>query len=288
MKIEREKTGVKIGGLWVAFPDPDRARLFEDQARTPSPLEKIKELGLDLVGWPVMAAFLNADSEGQRRNLSTYDQAVLDAMHNVGVGKAVEQARRIMQDGDLRPEVKAQRAAEPLMQAAAAALDDALRAPLRSQIATLERWRKVLDAAFTPDKAEMGMEAAQELRMQETRRIVSEADDKTRIAILERIGQTGNLEALGALRSDPVGRKFASGEVMRQTERNALDAHGIGFIADDIEHAREMVEAAGYRAAAAVGVVLRSIPALAGGFKPGRLVGNDFEGMAAAAIAASE
>lgn len=287
MKIEREKTGVKIGGMWVAFPDPDRERLFEEPARTPSPLERIKEIGLDGAGWPVMAGFLNADSEGHRRNLATFDQAVLDAMYGAGVGKAVEQARRIMQDGDLRPEVKSRRAAEPLMQAAAA-LDDALKTPVRSQIATLERWRKVLDAAFTPDRPEVGMEAVQELRMQETRRIVSEADDKARIGIMEAIGKAGNLEAIGALRSDPVGRKFASGEVMRQTERNALDAHGIGFIADDMEHAREMVQAAAYRAAAAVDVVLKSIPALAGGFKPGRLAGNDFEGMAAAAIAASE
>lgn len=287
MKIKKETNGVKIGDMWVAFPDPDRVRLFDEPARTPSPLERVKEMGLDPAGFPVLAGFLNSDTEGHRRSLATFDQAVMEAMYNVGVVSAIQQAKQIMQDGDLRPEVKSRRAAEPLM-AAVTALDDALKAPVRGQIETLERWRKIMDAALAPDNPKAGMEAVQELRAQEVRRIVSEADDSARVGILDSIAQAGNLEAIGALRSDPAGRKFANAEVMRVAERNALDVHGVGFIADDLEHAREMVEAAGHRAAAAIGAVLNSVSPLTGGFKPGRFAGNDFEGMAAAAIAASE
>jgi hypothetical protein len=285
MKIVHEKNGVKIGGYQVAYPDPARVGLFDFGATTASPLEGIKGL-FPADAWITLGAFIGADSEGHRRNLATFDTSVLDAIHGAGLPKAIEDARRIMQNSDLRPEIKSKRAAEPMLESLVE-LDGRLVEPVKSQIAVMDRWRKIVDAAFTPERPEIGFEAVQEIRAQEIRRIVSESKDGALVAMLDGAGKAGRLEVFGALRTDPMGRRFAPSEIMALSERAALDAHGIGFIADDLDRAREMVEAAGHRASSAVRVALVAIPGLTGGFKPGRFNATDFEGMAAAAIAAT-
>ena len=282
MKILHEKNGVKIGGYHVAYPDPARDDMFHRGASTPSPLEEIKQL-FPPDQWIAMSTFINSDSEGARRSLAAFDAKLLDAIYAAGVPKAMESAKRVMQNNDLRPEVKSKRAAEPLLEALME-LDVKLLEPVADQVKTFHRYRDVANAAFKPEKPEIGFEAVQELKAQEIRRIVSETPKDERVTLLDRLGKSGNLEALGALQSDPLGRKFAGDEIMQVVERNALDAHGIGFVITDRERSRDIAEAAGHRAAALTRALLKTVPAVTAGYNPGPFIGNDFEKIVSTAI----
>lgn len=248
LKINKTDLGVSVvTSTGALVPVPDFSAREDAQRIKPAEVHALGRIGnavglnnLDIMLKPILERD-NTWNNAHREN--AYD-GILKAVMPLGVH--VSEAKRILSNKDLRPEVVAARAAAAI-EKGVSPLSAALEAVVRDAAKPARFIKELRAEAFRPDPSDPNVQA----HAREVRDVLRNMTEPERVSAVLALGKNGKLHALDALRNDPLGTLLAQipGDIMESAENTALEAVGLGFLfiweqdaEDDLAHIASVAE----------------------------------------------
>lgn len=260
--LKIENTGAYTHVLLLStgekHPVPDfsaRVNLVDAKPAEPHALSKMGMIvGLDALGMRLNSVLVRDNAWEHSRRTKLYD-GLCEAL--LPLAKPWGEAKKILGNRDLRPEVVAQRAREAVTKA----LPDLTTSLEKIMVEAAKEPRHVdhiLAEVWTPDPADRDAHA----KAREVRDILRAMSEPERVHLLLDAAKRGRLEVLGALKSDPFGLLVARlpEKLMPRLELEALRAAGLGWLHTWREDAHESLEAVAALADLARDTILAAVP----------------------------
>ncbi|HMM38196.1 MAG TPA: hypothetical protein PKB11_05510 [Desulfovibrio sp.] len=239
-------------------PIPDFRGRAEAMDSKPAADHAISRMG-SVIGLDSLDVRLNniisRDSAWTRERRAPRYDALCEAL--LPLGKPWGEAKKILGNRDLRPEIVHQRAREVLTKAI-----PALTPSLEKIVAETAQEARVVDQirreVWTPDPADKDAY----LKAREVRDVLRGMSEPERARLLMDAAKLGRLEVLGALKSDPFGLLVARlpEGTMDHAETLALSAAGLGWLDDWREDAHENLDHVVALASVCRAAILAAVP----------------------------
>lgn len=260
--IKIENTGaythVRLLSTGEKHPIPDFSARVSMVDAKPAELHALSKmglvLGLDALGTRLNTV-LNRDNAWEHSRRTKLYDGLAEAL--LPFGKPISEAKKILANRDLRPEIVAQRARETVTKA----LPDLTPALEKIVVEAAKEPRHVdrLQAeVWTPDPEDRDAHA----KAREVRDILRAMPDGERTGLLLESAKLGRLEVLGAVKSDPFGILAARlpERLMPRLELEALRAAGLGWLHTWREDAHETLTTVAALADLARSAILAAVP----------------------------
>ncbi|MCM0754425.1 hypothetical protein M7784_04100 [Desulfovibrio aminophilus] len=248
-------TFVDLDGKRQPIPDfRGRAEAMDFKPATDHAISRMGSvIGLDSLDVRLNNIISRDSAWSRERRAPRYD-ALCEAL--LPLAKPWGEAKKILGNRDLRPEIVAQRAREVLTKAI-----PALNPSLEKIVIETAQEARVVDQirreAWTPDPTDKDAY----LKGREVRDVLRAMSEAERVQAVLGLGNRGMLQALGAIQDDPFGLlSQLPDRVMAKAETQALKAAGLGWLDDWREDAHETLTHIAALAEVCRGSILRAVP----------------------------